>query len=163
TATTTAMAQALLDGAGDRELVVLVAADALADVGALTLLPSHHVWAEVQRADGLADLPAQTEALVARGHECGGWVGSGTSYILLQQLVRATDKPVYVQGGIGVHTAAACRVAGAAGVVLADQLLLLPESPLDDATKNELGRLNGAETLLYGELFGAPCRVHAGR
>src|SRR5699024_9633987 len=77
--------------------------------------------------------------------------------------VRATDKPVYVQGGIGVHTAAACRVAGAAGVVLADQLLLLPESPLDDATKNELGRLNGAETLLYGELFGAPCRVHAGR
>src|SRR5699024_4232129 len=135
----------------------------LADVAALTLLPSHHVWAEVQRADGLADLPVQTEALVARGHECGGWAGSDTSYILLQKLVGATDKPVYVQGGIGVHTAAPCGVAGGDRVVFAHQLVRLRGSPPDHATMDAFGRPIGANTLLYCELVGPPRRVHAGR
>ncbi len=66
-----------------------------------------------------------------------------------------------MQGGIGVHSAAACRAMGAAGVIFEDQLLLLAESPLPEALQNELTRLNGAETRLFGELVDLPCRVYS--
>ncbi|MFX8496815.1 hypothetical protein ABTL88_19075, partial [Acinetobacter baumannii] len=82
-----------------------------------------------------------------------------TSYILAQKILGKLTKPVYVQGGVGVHSAAGLRALGAMGIVLDDQLLLLAESPLSSAEQNELARLNGAETRLYGELVDAPCRV----
>ncbi|MFN2266815.1 MAG: beta-ketoacyl synthase N-terminal-like domain-containing protein, partial [Desulfonatronovibrio sp.] len=65
----------------------------------------------------------------------------------------------YVQGGVGPHTAAACYTAGASGVVLQDQLLLMPESPLPSAWKRRLENMGGHETTVLGAQLGAPCRI----
>ena len=46
---------------------------------------------------------------------------------LAAKLCDAFDLPIYAQGGIGPHTAAACAVGGAAGVVLDSQLALVRE------------------------------------
>ncbi|CAK9113561.1 Polyketide synthase PksN, partial [Durusdinium trenchii] len=76
--------------------------------------------------------------LLAKGLEAGGVVGELTTFILLQQLTANSRLPVYAWGGIGFNTAAACRVAGAAGVVLDWQLALMNESPLPPQVKAEL-------------------------
>src|ERR1051325_955456 len=62
--------------------------------------------------------------ILAKGNEAGGRVGEETSFVLLQRLLRRMQLPVYAWGGIGLRTAAACRVAGAAGVLLDWQLAL---------------------------------------
>ena len=127
--------------------------------------PQHRVYAEITHADAAAALTYPHHGLIAKGHEAGGWIGADTSYILAQKLLGESSnpqhKPIYVQGGIGVHSAAACRVLGAAGVVLDDQLLLLAESPLPESQQSDLARLNGGETRLFGELIDTPCRVFA--
>lgn len=63
------------------------------------------------------------DGVVARGHEAGGRIGDETTFILLQRLLDRVDRPCWAHGGIGLHTAAAARAAGAAGVVLDAQLL----------------------------------------
>ena len=128
---------------------------------ALQPVASHQILAEITDAAVPATLFYPHHGIVARGHESGGWVGVDTSYILLQKLAGKISQPIYVQGGIGIHSAAACRILGVAGVVVDDQLLLLAESPLPEAQQNELTRLNGAETKLFGELIDAPCRVYS--
>ncbi|TJY56718.1 SDR family NAD(P)-dependent oxidoreductase [Sinimarinibacterium sp. CAU 1509] len=157
------LAAEIIATAGARALTVVLA-------GAATELPAlrkklqlrdqDFCLAEITSADDVDTVTPHCAALLLRGHESGGWVGDDTSYILLQKVRRRTQRPIYVQGGIGVRAAAACRVAGAAGVVLDDTLLLLAESPLTETQKSELGRLNGAETRLLGELLGRPCRVY---
>ena len=84
--------------------------------------------------------------VVAKGHEAGGLVGEETTFVLLQQLLRSTKLPVYAWGGIGWHTAAACRVAGAAGIVIDWQLALTRESPLSPAMRRRVERMDGSET-----------------
>ncbi|WP_075222045.1 type I polyketide synthase [Acuticoccus yangtzensis] len=86
------------------------------------------------------------EALMVKGHECGGEIGEETAFILLQKAVARQSAPVLVRGGIGMHSAAACRAAGASGVVLDDQLLLLAESPLTEKARAALKDLTGLET-----------------
>lgn len=97
--------------------------------------------------------------LVARGNESGGWVSEDAAFILAQKLQAKQSLPVIVQGGIGVHTAAACRAAGALGVVLDDQLWLMPESPLPREWQQYLTNLSGSEAVLIGERLNARCRV----
>lgn len=112
----------------------------------------------VNQLSGLTD-DAPVQGFVARGHESGGWVGDDSAFILSQKLLAAQSLPVYVQGGIGIHNAAACRAVGAAGVVLDDQLWLMPESPLPANWQSFFGRLSGQETILVGERLGAGCRI----
>ncbi|TAM25636.1 MAG: hypothetical protein EPN60_11870, partial [Nevskiaceae bacterium] len=128
---------------------------------AITSRAGLRLLAEISSAEQLAELPAGLDGLIARGHKAGGWVGEDGSFLLLQKLHGKTDLPIYALGGISEHSAAACRVAGAAGAVLDDLALLLPESPLPAALKTELARLNGAECRLYGELAGKPFRAYA--
>ena len=163
TAAQSALARQLLALAGRRELSLILAGDAEAQAALHAALKpaDHRLLAEITDATKVARLRYPHHALVARGHESGGWVGADTSYILAQKLLGTSTLPVLVQGGMGVHSAAACRALGAAGVVLDDQLLLLAESPLAPTLRNELARLNGAETRLYGELADHPCRVYA--
>lgn len=103
--------------------------------------------AEARRAAEL-DL----DGLILKGHESGGRIGPDTSFILLQRWHAAVtasetrDLPVYVQGGIGLHTAAACAAAGAAGVVLDNQLLLTRESLLPEEARTRLLAFDGSET-----------------
>ncbi|HXX46262.1 MAG TPA: SDR family NAD(P)-dependent oxidoreductase [Candidatus Acidoferrales bacterium] len=88
--------------------------------------------------------------LVAKGHESGGRVGEETTFILLQRFLRASALPVWAQGGVGLHTAAACYVAGAAGAVLDCQLWLSRESPLPEAVQTAIRQMDGSETACLG-------------
>ncbi|HTU20930.1 MAG TPA: beta-ketoacyl synthase N-terminal-like domain-containing protein, partial [Gemmataceae bacterium] len=103
--------------------------------------------AEARRAAEL-----DIDGLILKGHESGGRIGDDTTFILLQRWHAAVtagevcDLPVYAQGGIGFHTAAACVAAGAAGVVLDNQLLLARESPLSEQARTRLLSFDGSET-----------------
>ncbi|MDR3415074.1 MAG: beta-ketoacyl synthase N-terminal-like domain-containing protein, partial [Nevskia sp.] len=158
------LAERLLGLAADRPLTLIFAGDADAQAQAsarLSPAAAHVVLAEITDAAAVDSLAYPHHGLVAKGHEAGGWVGTDTSYILLQKLAGRATLPVYLHGGVGVHSAAAGRILGSAGVVLDDQLLLLAESPLPDTVQTELARLNGAETRLFGELLDSPCRIYS--
>jgi acyl transferase domain-containing protein/NAD(P)-dependent dehydrogenase (short-subunit alcohol dehydrogenase family)/acyl carrier protein len=164
TAAQAELGKALLSRAGDRALTLVLGGPAagLAHLAkAIGARKQDRLLAEISDASALPELGNRFQGLVVRGHESGGWVGEYTSYILLQKLAERSKLPLFVQGGIGVHSAAACRAAGAAGVVLDDQLLLLAESPLPPPQQAEFARLNGAETRLFGELVDQSCRVYA--
>jgi hypothetical protein len=78
--------------------------------------PGRQLWLEIGAVADTAALPHLPPAVagwVARGSECGGRCGQETAFILCQHLARQ-DRPFWVCGGIGLHTAAACRAAGAA-------------------------------------------------
>jgi len=111
----------------------------------------------LSQVNELADVQG-IAGFVAKGHECGGWVGEDAAFILSQKLVAATDLPIFTQGGIGIHTASACRAIGVAGVVLDEQLLLMPESGLAHI-RPVVESLNGKECVAIGDHFGVPCRV----
>ena len=105
------------------------------------------------------------DGLILKGHEAGGRVGAETSFILLQRW-RAhverggnADLPVFVQGGVGPNTAAACAAGGATGVVLDAQLLLTRESSIPEEIRQRLAAFDGSETSCPGERLGAPYRV----
>ena len=88
---------------------------------------------------------------IVKGHEAGGAVGEETTFILLQTALAETDKPVFARGGIGKHTTAACFAAGASGVVLDNQLLLLQESALRETLQPHISKLVGNETIALGD------------
>ena len=85
--------------------------------------------------------------LIAKGQESGGRVGDESSFVLLQRLVELTAGrvPVWCQGGIGLHTAAAAFAGGAFGVVLDAQLSAYPESGIDGAIKQQVLAMDGSE------------------
>lgn len=76
--------------------------------------------------------PIAAQGVILKGHEAGGRVGEATSFILLQKARAAGLAPVFIRGGIGMHSAGAVRAGGAAGIVLDDQCLMLRESALAD-------------------------------
>ncbi len=101
------------------------------------------------------------DGLLAKGNEAAGFIYEKTSFILLQQIVPKIPLPIWIQGGIGLHTAAACYAAGAAGIVLDSQLALTRESPLPEHVKKQMRRMDGSETLCVGDSLGVPCRIYA--
>jgi len=107
------------------------------------------------------------DGLILKGHESGGRVGADTTFILLQRWRAAVAAgevrplPVYAQGGIGLHTAAACAAAGAAGVVLDNQLLLCRESPLTEEARAYLATCDGSETQCLRDAKGETYRCFA--
>ncbi|GMQ83280.1 MAG: hypothetical protein BMS9Abin06_0013 [Gammaproteobacteria bacterium] len=123
----------------------------------------NHVWIERYRTAGgqvLIELcrwedratvkSPVIDGWIVKGHEAGGAVGEETTFILLQKALAETNLPVYAHGGIGMHTGAACFAAGAAGVVLDSQLLLLRESALRIKLQPIVGKLVGNETVAVG-------------
>ena len=105
-----------------------------------------HIMVEITEWDDRLATLSGHYALVVKGHEAGGLVGEETSFILLQKALQRQSAPVLVRGGVGLHGAAAVRAAGAAGVVLDDQLLLLKESPVALALQAPLRDFSGLET-----------------
>ncbi|HHO54642.1 MAG TPA: SDR family NAD(P)-dependent oxidoreductase, partial [Deltaproteobacteria bacterium] len=89
---------------------------------------------------------AGAAGVIAKGMESGGRVGSVSAFVLLQQLVPILDLPVWLQGGIGLHTAGAALVGGAVGVVLDSQLALLAESGLPEEIRRAVAGMDGSET-----------------
>src|SRR5215471_12098476 len=82
--------------------------------------------------------------LIAKGNESGGRVGEENTFILLQALLNRSQLPIWGQGGIGLHNAAACLAAGAAGIVLDAQLWLLNESALPELAKSSIAHMDGS-------------------
>ncbi len=92
---------------------------------------------------------AGADAIIAVGSESAGPFSEETAYVLLQHLVAAQiTLPIYLRGGIGLHTAAAAIAGGAAGVVLDSQLALLAESSASPAIRQQIGAMDGSETVI---------------
>jgi acyl transferase domain-containing protein/NAD(P)-dependent dehydrogenase (short-subunit alcohol dehydrogenase family)/acyl carrier protein len=119
-------------------------------------------WEEVEQG-----ARQDIDGLILKGHESGGRIGNDTTFILLQRWQTAVRTgsvrplPVYAQGGIGLHTATACLIAGAAGVVLDNQLLLARESRLGEAARAILHSFDGSETTCLGARLGEAYRCFA--
>ncbi|MCX2453793.1 SDR family NAD(P)-dependent oxidoreductase [Pedobacter sp. PLR] len=93
--------------------------------------------------------------IIIKGNEGAGKVGYESSYVLFQRIVKEIKGiDIYVQGGVGIHTAAALVAAGATGVILDSQLALFPECTAPKAIKMVCEKLSGNETRLIGN-----CRV----
>jgi len=102
-------------------------------------------------ASAQAAVASGCDGLILKGHEAGGWVSRHSSFILLQELRGRVNIPYWVQGGMGAHTAAAAVLAGAAGVVLCEQLWLADESPFAGTQQAKTwAALDGSETVLVG-------------
>jgi acyl transferase domain-containing protein/NAD(P)H-dependent flavin oxidoreductase YrpB (nitropropane dioxygenase family)/NAD(P)-dependent dehydrogenase (short-subunit alcohol dehydrogenase family) len=101
------------------------------------------------------------DLLVAKGNEGGGQIGEETTFVLLQRLLARLDLPIYAWGGVGRNTAAACRVAGAEGVVLDWQLALMRESALAAGFRRRLALMDGSETVALRGPDGHCFRVYA--
>ena len=165
-------------GRDSRAIVELLATDPPSGLGSVLLAGGYHrdlrAWIEAFRnkqIDVLFEVVDMAEAtlaeslgitgLVLKGQEAGGRVGRETAFILLQRWFAGhSGLPVWVQGGVGLNTAAACLAAGATGVVLDSQLLLARESPLDEATRQQLRAFDGSETICLGERLGQAQRFY---
>ena len=101
------------------------------------------------------------DAVIARGHEAGGWVGDETSFVLLQRLSGRVQIPIWIHGGVGLHTIAAASVGGAHGAVIDNQLLLTRESPLSNDMKSRISSMDGSETICLGTSLGAGFRAYS--
>jgi acyl transferase domain-containing protein/NAD(P)H-dependent flavin oxidoreductase YrpB (nitropropane dioxygenase family) len=155
---------ALLADAPDRLLAVILAQPGAELSAAIDAIHQKSLQAFVVATNLEAAVSAEAagaDGLIAKGNEAGGWVGEETTFILLQRLLGRVKLPVYAQGGVGLHTIAACRVAGASGVVLDDQLLLARESPLPSTVRARIAAMDGSETQCFGASFGAPFRAYS--
>ncbi|WP_029651496.1 type I polyketide synthase [Methylocystis sp. SB2] len=107
------------------------------------------------------------DGLIVKGHEAGGWIGSATSFILLQELSGKVQIPYWIQGGVHMRSAAAAVLSGARGVVLAEQLWLTEEGPSASAEQKKLwSQFDGSETIVAGrgaDLFRLSARHGRGK
>lgn len=96
-----------------------------------------------------AAIAAGCDGLIIKGHESAGSVSRHSTFILLQELHGRLTVPYWAQGGIGARSAAAAMLAGAAGVVLCEQLWLADESPLVHSGRRGIwSQFDGSETVL---------------
>ncbi|MCP4779713.1 MAG: acyltransferase domain-containing protein, partial [Hyphomicrobium sp.] len=100
-------------------------------------------------AAALRAAEAGYDGLVVVGSEAGGRVGNVESFVLLQQVLEL-DVPVWLRGGVGIHTAAAAIAGGAVGVVLDGQLALTREAGLLAEASSAIGSMDGSETRVAG-------------
>ncbi len=138
-----------------RRLSVLVlagvATEALQAARAYGKQLADDVYLEVYEPEmALAAEVAGYDGVIVKGHEAGGRVSCQSSFILLQQLHQKLSIPYWIQGGMGLHTAAAALLAGATGVVLCEQLWLSDEAPFPPEQRAIWGRLDGSETTVIG-------------
>jgi acyl transferase domain-containing protein/NAD(P)H-dependent flavin oxidoreductase YrpB (nitropropane dioxygenase family) len=99
-------------------------------------------------AEARGALQGGAHGLIVKGNEAGGCVGDETSFVLLQRVLAETGARVWVQGGIGLHTAAACIAAGARGVVLDSQLALLEDAGTSAEVRRAVQVMDGSETVI---------------
>ncbi|MBV1857908.1 MAG: acyltransferase domain-containing protein [Nannocystaceae bacterium] len=100
------------------------------------------------------------DGVVLTGHEAAGFVGEQSAFALLQRWKQGGSVPLYVHGGMTVHSAAACAALGVEGGVFDSQLLLLDDLRPADELRTVLSKLSGTETIAVGnEEFGEFCRV----
>lgn len=92
---------------------------------------------------------AGAHGLIIKGNEGAGKVAYESSFVLFQRVMKAAlNIPVWVQGGVGIHTAASLIAQGAAGVILDSQLALFKECAAPAELKAMCSKLSGTETRL---------------
>ena len=92
------------------------------------------------------------KGIIIKGNEAGGQIGYESTFVLFQRIINEIKSiPVWVQGGIGLHTASAVKALGATGVVLDSQLALFPESSVPKDIKDLCSKLNGTETKIIAD------------
>ncbi len=109
----------------------------------------NRVFFEIRDSEDILDLRSGSFAgVIIKGNESRGLVGADSAFILFQKAKQqlSHNVPVWVQGGMGTHTAAALLMNGAAGVVMDDQLNLFRELGLPTHLRKLYTALNGAET-----------------
>ena len=87
--------------------------------------------------------------IIVKGNEGAGKVSAQSSFILFQSIANKYLKKginIYIQGGVGIHTSAACLALGAKGVILDSQISLFSECGLTKDQKNIFSKLSGSET-----------------
>ena len=99
------------------------------------------------------------DGVIAKGSEAGGHVLEETTFVLVQRLSRLR-LPVWAAGGIGLHSAAACYVAGCSGLVVDAALALARESTLPLPVRAAIERMEGDEPVCLGNALGDPFRMH---
>ncbi|MCC9020655.1 type I polyketide synthase [Flavobacterium lipolyticum] len=128
----------------------------------LAILPfgiSVEIYPNVSRIYQVTSLEQAREAeqlgavgIIVKGNEAAGLVGYESTFVLFQRVIQEIKTiPVWVQGGIGLHTAAAVKALGAKGIVLDSQLALYPESSVPQELKNLCSKLNGTETKIIAQ------------
>lgn len=155
--------QILADLPPEIDYVVLTAASDVQMLQAMAALRHRQtsVWIEVVNAEQARQAVALgADGILAKGSEAGGSVGEETSFVLFQRLIVMCELPIWVQGGIGIHSAAACYAGGAAGVVLDAQLALSHESQLPDAVRSVIAAMDGSETICLGVDLPRACRIY---
>ncbi len=131
--------------------------------GAVAALRGHcrRIYCEVVSLDEAEQAQdAGADGVVAKGNEAGGRVGSKTTFVLLQSLCPRLSIPVWAQGGVSPHTLAACRVAGASGVILDTSLALAEETTIEEPHRTFVAAMDGTETVCLGESLDVRYRVH---
>ncbi|MBN1656109.1 MAG: SDR family NAD(P)-dependent oxidoreductase [Deltaproteobacteria bacterium] len=109
------------------------------------------VFAQVRSLEeALQAVAFGVDGLIAKGSESASLVGEQTSFVLLQRILSEVSTPIWSQGGIGPHTAAAAIAGGASGVVLDSQLALLPGSPWPSTIRSIIKAMDGSETTIIG-------------
>lgn len=120
------------------------------------------VFAEVADASQAREAErAGAAGLIAKGNEGPGWVSDLSGFVLLQNLLLVSRIPVFLQGGVGLRTAAGAFAAGAAGVVLDVHLLLAEESAIGESIRNFLTSLRLPATVTLAETTSTPLRVYS--
>jgi acyl transferase domain-containing protein/NAD(P)H-dependent flavin oxidoreductase YrpB (nitropropane dioxygenase family)/NAD(P)-dependent dehydrogenase (short-subunit alcohol dehydrogenase family) len=114
----------------------------------------------ISEDEAVAAVNAGVDGLVAKGNEAPGRVGAETLFVLLQRLCPKFDVPVWAFGGIGPHAAAACRLAGAQGIVLQDEVSLSEECELSESFVGRLRAMDGTQSLCLGESLDCRYRAH---
>src|SRR4051812_38623696 len=113
------------------------------------------------RESARAAAAAGFDAVIVAGNEAAGRGGEESTFILLQAALALGLPRVWVRGGIGPRGASACVAAGASGVVLDGALLLARESRIAEATREQVARWDGGETVVVGRRAGGRLRVQA--
>lgn len=116
----------------------------------------------VSVTEAVAAEKAGADTIIVKGNEGAGRVSQMTTFILLQQLHGKITVPMWAQGGIGLHTAAPCRVSGAAGAVLDWQVALAQESHLPESMRAGIASMDGIETTCVGQKIGECYRLLLG-
>jgi acyl transferase domain-containing protein len=106
------------------------------------------LWQVRSAKEAQEALAKKAKALVLKGAEGTGFCGEDSTFLLFQRLAGVCKKAgvdLYIQGGVGVHSAAAYLALGAAGVILDSQVALFPECSAPAEVKAAVERLSGSE------------------
>ncbi len=89
-------------------------------------------------------------AVILKGNEAPGRVSKITSMVLMQYYLEKSAFPVFVHGGVGMHTAPGMFAAGVNGIVLDDQLYTTDEAPLSQNFKELIANIKEGDSMVVG-------------